>query len=426
MIQKYQNPANPIYAIPEWYYTGDEVDAKDIRNDILYNYPDLKKEDNGTIWLPPVKGSAFRYGMTRNNVPFVIDYYGDAYAFTPNEKQRAELLKYRNMQNQQFYNWGNKEFVVTPYGTSIGEIKPKYLWYEDIKRAVEEEPEYKRDWSGYRIEDYDPNATTLPEVTVVPKEFPKWKSRVGEDLRKSFSQQLTDEQYDRLKWAWDYAGRPNADIYNPWNIIYSIGGERLRSNYLPFFNGSIEILPTRRQKRFFGDLAKKYLLSSINTEALKDFIGELSHGVQYKHGNTDTNRGFLSTNDTKELKEDINGDMRMIDSYETPFDKEFQTHSIIEPILNEYIFEGLSRDEIKKRLNETAVSTTKNTSRPFYNFLRGSEWNDKEYQKKARLTNYKKRNGGFRGLSEADENYKARNKARKSLEHIKNLKLSAL
>ncbi|AXH74505.1 MAG: hypothetical protein KNU04_gp41 [crAssphage sp. isolate ctbg_1] len=158
------------------------------------------------------------------------------------------------------------------------------------------------------------------------------------------SQNLNIERDDynilnRLYNTWNIAGRPKIKQDNFLiNKIGSIIGQDDRPNYNPI-SKTIHI-PIKGMKNH--DYGKT---DDINYEILDSTIAELAHPIQDKKGK---NKGFLKyiTNIPKTIAGEITGDRR---HYEDENHYEYETHNIIQPEIEEYIYNNKATKYVNKK-----------------------------------------------------------------------------
>lgn len=195
----------------------------------------------------------------------------------------------------------------------------------------------------------DEQYTTLPELVVTPAPWQiDFKNNFGDNeinnaIINGIKQAIEDDDEDyvekdsynilnRLYNVWNNAGRPKIRRDNPIlnSIIY-----KDRANYFPGYGISLPIKGYKQQD--YGNTR------DFNYVVLDDFISEIAHPIQLKQGN---NRNYIR-NFLYNSFNDIIGSRKQYDDKDN---YEYETHSVIQPELEDYIYNNKSTKYIRKSL----------------------------------------------------------------------------
>lgn len=142
---------------------------------------------------------------------------------------------------------------------------------------------------------------------------------------------------NRLYNTWVSAGKPKIKKDNfLLNKIGKVFGYEDRANWQPGLGIS---LPLKGYKS--KDYGKT---DELNYVVLDDFINEISHPIQWKQGQNNNYIGNFITNTWK----DIIGDRSY---YDNKSNYEYETHKIIQPEIENYIYYGIPTKYINPRAN---------------------------------------------------------------------------
>lgn len=173
-----------------------------------------------------------------------------------------------------------------------------------------------------------------------PKEF--WKSEEADKLKKAQNKLVleytnTDNYHEGMKrfWrVWKTAGKPYLTSDNPEQSYHDELKLFPRAYTYSNINPSHKTLSNKKISKKILDFSKLKNMSNsayaINN--FKDAIAEISHPIQEIYGEN------LETSNQEDL---LNYPNNIEDKYNDPYHYEYETHSIIQPQLENFILEGI-------------------------------------------------------------------------------------
>lgn len=233
---------------------------------------------------------------------------------------------------------------------------------------------YNRFAEGGETDNTTVEGGTLPEVVVKPAQWQvDWKKNIPKEVRHNILNGLDSSyrQYslrktvkDRSKYLTQLSDKYGKYVNEDSNILsdeernallnYNKECENLRKNYVPnldytdvtqrLYNvwneaGRPDIKFNRKRKRAHYNP----LIGQVTVGSLKDVIAELAHPIQFKN-DKDYHWYNLFKDVPSALYEEIIGNKK---HYSKKGHYEYQTHKIIEPKLESYIYEGTPTEYIK-------------------------------------------------------------------------------
>ena len=190
-------------------------------------------------------------------------------------------------------------------------------------------------------------AGTLPEVEVKPNAVmrryfnemrPSIEKGAALDLAKDWDQQRNDAGVGDPKLSYQFADGPINKTIDVWKMAGSPNISSIDPINNRFRDG------TKRAYISYG-LFRKPIIR--NAQSWENVVSELSHPMQLKYGSNSIVKDIISDLFNGKLYHPDNKNRYNQTWYERDDGSEYETHSVIQPMLNDYIYGDIYRDKYK-------------------------------------------------------------------------------